>query len=211
MDSVIRNYLDSLDWRDSEDAHSAVAQMLRHDNMSGLLLNVLACVEDRDIASLAQRSHETATHYKWFIGAADDWRWQAWLHQYKEPRKAVSGYATTPHTHRYWFSSLIVAGGFQNVVYRVHNSELSIATVQELEVGDSYVISPDWVHSLRNILPGTMTILIRGREKYPFSIEYRNGGELVRHHPMRTHLAVLREFLVEKRLENSGQCGMALI
>lgn len=108
------------------------------------------------------RSHETATHYKWFVYYHKKLTYRVWLHQFKPISERAFGHAEVPHNHRYSLASLIVAGGFDHHLFCRGGPELREARkpVRSFRAGDTYAVQWNEVHKLDNLRDRTLTIVV---------------------------------------------------
>lgn len=188
-------WLEARDWNHPQKAHSEIANWLQEGDevISSLVRPILEC-KDNDLPALSQRSHETSTHYKWFVAASPTWCWQVWLHGFKDLNQRRFGYAVTPHNHRYWFTAVMLQGSYRNLRYDV--CDLSSTAEENLIIkGAAYTLAPSIIHAISEVGPGTMTLVIRGRGVTPYSTEYLSDGTQIQHQPMRAHLKEIRDRL----------------
>ena len=124
-------------------------------------------------------SAEKTTHFKWFLAADPDQRFELWLNEYKPKALRRQGHAEVAHNHRFWFTSLVLAGGFQNAVYTPTEDEtLHEAGTVTLGAGDTFVVDPDAVHALRALEDGTVTLIVQSQPIRSFSDVYENGRKV---------------------------------
>jgi predicted metal-dependent enzyme (double-stranded beta helix superfamily) len=141
---------------------------------------LLAAVREVDPQRTEQDgSAEKTTHFKWFLGADPDQRFELWLNEYKPKALRRPGHAEVAHNHRFWFTSLVLAGGFQNAVYLPAGDEtLQEAGVISLSAGDTFVVDPDAIHSLRALADSTVTLIVQSQPVRSFSDVYENGRKV---------------------------------
>jgi hypothetical protein len=108
------------------------------------------------------RSHETTTHYKWFVYYHETLSFRVWLHQYKSADERVPGHAEVPHNHRYSLASLVISGGFDHHIFHQHKLGLreQASSVRPFRAGDTYTVRWDEIHKLSNLLDHTLTLVI---------------------------------------------------
>ncbi len=189
------SWLEARDWHNPQKAHHEIEDWLQKGNevTSSLLRPIVEC-SDIELPALSQRSHETSTHYKWFVAASPTWDWQIWLHQFKDSNQRRFGYAVTPHNHRYWFTAVMLHGAYRNARYQV--GEVPNIVAEDLvAAGSVYTLSPAVVHAISEVKAGTITIVIRGRAVTPFSTEYLADGTQIHHAPMKAQLKATRDQL----------------
>ena len=140
--------------------------------------------------STALSSREPSTHFKWLIFRDPLFRFEVWLHEYKNKELLRPGYAVVPHNHVYHFSSLILSGGFKHVSYAVSRSgddEATLRVADERSFSRSmiYTLTCDEVHSLDDIQEGTTTLIVNSASKKAFSEEFNlKTGRVVKHYPL---------------------------
>ena len=124
-------------------------------------------------------SHETATHYKWFVYYDETLAFRVWLHQYKSSGDRVLGHAEVPHNHRYSLASLVISGGFDHHVFgrgRPSFKELD-EPGSPLRVGDTYALQWDEVHKLSALLDRTLTLVIESPIVRHYSEAFYAGAD----------------------------------
>ena len=103
MDSFTE-FLEGLDkarWSPAGHIDETVLELLRELNAdSALLRRQIVSWASENLELRGLRSHETATHYKWFIYYHEKLTYRIWLHQYKSSADRILGYAEVPHNHR---------------------------------------------------------------------------------------------------------------
>jgi hypothetical protein len=123
----------------------------------------------------ASRSHETSTHYKWWLVGNESTQEVLWLHVYKRPSSMVRGYAESAHDHRYSFTSLILRGGYTNSSHQFSNGHLSKISDELLLQGSILHMHPAAIHSLSGIQAGTITLVFQQRPARTSSFVYRSS------------------------------------
>ena len=163
--------LNTLDWNNPSVCFRGVERLLSQINIQrNEVRHYFNSLAYSELQRRVELSHETATHYKWFVFKEPDFRYEIWLHEYKSSGLRRKGYAEVPHNHRYWFSSLILHGGFNHNLFEVipPNYEdiidsIRLTGVRRLSEGAIYTIDPDEVHSVGNIAEPTLTLIIRSK------------------------------------------------
>lgn len=123
--------------------------------------------------------HETSTHYKWMLGMRPDGRGRVWLHEYKALDVNPESYAEVPHDHRYSFVSTIVTGGYVEEYWRRSPGDrVEPERLVPRGPGETHAVNHDAVHSLRDVQPGTTTVLVEGAEQKSASTSWRRDGRL---------------------------------
>lgn len=120
---------------------------------------------------LTKRIQETPTHFKWSLWESSNREFQVYVHQYKPPQNLQCGYALSVHNHRYWFTSLMLRGGFQHLRYEIPKDaagefDVSGATIIDevaVKAGDVYQLSLGEVHSVRDIQEETRTLVVQAK------------------------------------------------
>jgi predicted metal-dependent enzyme (double-stranded beta helix superfamily) len=165
------------DWSDPAVGHLGAQRILASVDDPRPLL---AAARDVDPQRTEQDgSAEKTTHFKWFLAADPDRRFELWLNEYKPKALRRQGHAEVAHNHRFWFTSLVLAGGFQNAVYAPAADEtLQETGVLSLGAGDTFVVDPDAVHSLRALADGTVTLVVQSQPVRSFSDVYENGRKV---------------------------------
>ncbi len=143
-----------------------------------------------DLGKLVTMSHETSTHYKYFLFKDRSSGLSLWLHEYKSEKLRKKGYAEIPHYHRYDFASYIIRGGFEHFKYSVKRStdrkQLSdMLVIEERKYcrGDIYGITAIRdIHCLENIEPNTLTLVLRGKSKKKFSESFDFSTKCINTH-----------------------------
>jgi len=121
--------------------------------------------------SLGREGRETATHYVWLLGTSETQQVSVYLHEYKDPISISPGYATTVHNHRYNFSSLILRGGYRESRYLVARGDDGASSVKSSELlttrvyrsGSVLSIGHEEFHAVRDILPATLTLVVKSQ------------------------------------------------
>lgn len=190
--------LNTLDWSELSSTYTSVDKLLRHlDSQRHLLIKYLEMTDHKELIRRIDLSHELTTHYKWFIHKDISARYSVWIHEYKNKALRRLGYAGVLHDHRYWFSSLVLCGGFTHTFYSL-NKSLDASSFDERWVGDEkrfirgnvYTMNPDMIHSIEEIEDPTITLVIRSKAIKPYSNEYDlNSKSIVHHYPLPTRAA----------------------
>lgn len=171
-----------VDWTDDVVAEGQTVDVLRElDSSRELLVREIEGWPQSRLEDIAERSHETATHYKWFIARDSARHYTIWLHQYKPRHLRRAGHANTAHNHRYGFASLVMVGGFTQVEYRLGEdgpSRIHETRRVQLRAGDVFVVHPDQIHQMMDILDSTMTVVIerRPRRNHSEVFDLDHGG-----------------------------------
>jgi hypothetical protein len=163
------------DWSDDEGARSASVDALTELRDSpGAVASEIAAWSAAGLEDVAERSHETSTHYKWFVFRDPDRRFTIWLHQYKPATRRGTGHAATAHNHRYGFSSLVLVGGFTQIEYAppVDAEPCAEKRRMDLRAGDVFSVEPAEIHRMDGILDPTMTLIIERRPVHHHSVVY---------------------------------------
>lgn len=137
-----------------------------------MILAYLEALPEEDLDSLFDGSHDTSTHYKWLIYRSTGPRFTLWLHEYKNPASRGPGYAQVPHDHRYDIVSLILNGGYIASVWQLSGEELIGEETLIYQKTDVMNLSHDKIHSLKNILSDTLTLVIEGPRIKAYSTAY---------------------------------------
>jgi hypothetical protein len=180
----LRPQLSALHWSDRATSHRAAQRILQDG------IDVQAPLTDLGLSSLRdislRRSVEKTTHFKWFL-AEDESGFEIWLHQYKPASHRRLGHAAVAHNHRFWFTSIVLRGGFISHTYEAADPSRPAALERVgkmvYERGDSYVLDPSTIHSLSDIQEPTVSLLVQSRPIRPYSDVYENG-KLLRYHDL---------------------------
>lgn len=131
---------------------------------------------------------ETTTHFVWCLRS--NWKHPVglYLHEYKDPQEMRSGYADSVHDHRYDFASLILRGGYTENRYKIKESSpggavtASVESLEQYGTGDINRVSAEVFHRIYDILPGSISFVIKlhAKKEVSTSIDLRTGE--VRHH-----------------------------
>ena len=164
--------LRSLNWSAPRPAHQRVEHLLKRldRDRRPLVEEVRAWQPGGD-----QRiSRETSTHYKWFVHEDATQRFIIWLHEYKTASIRGNRHAVIPHNHRYWFSSLVLSGGFtsQSFVRGTDGGRLVWGADLNVAAGEVFTIPPDQIHALTRLEDDTMTLIVQGRPVREYSEAY---------------------------------------
>lgn len=117
------------------------------------------------------KSHDTATHNKWFVYYHRVNHYRVWLHQYKPPLERTLGRAEIPHNHRYSLASLVLDGGFEHRLFERQDGKLSEAPArrQIFKPGDTYQVHYDEIHMLSGLCDHTLTLVVESPAVRHFS------------------------------------------
>lgn len=196
--TTIRGLCDALaemDWADRRTAHHEAQRLLDTvPEPRRLLADAISSVSPEDIVA---RSVEKTTHFKWWIASVCECPVAVYLHTYKPPAQLRTGHAVVAHTHRFWFTSLVLRGGFDSCLFSIvrrgpgSSAQLHAERTITLHAGDTYVSDPDEIHAVRHLESRTMTLLVQSDATRSFSDVYENG-EVVRYRDLATELDALR-------------------
>jgi hypothetical protein len=183
-------FLDSLQWINLNETFEEIADRLRKiNNERQFIRKEFESLDDNEMSRRISLSHETSTHYKWFVHKNNSLGYSIWIHEYKTQSARRFGYAEVPHNHRYWFSSLILRGGFENQLFAVTPSapvetfqDLQLIQTDHHEKGSVYIVNPDTIHSINHLQDPTWTLLIRSRGVRLFSDAFDPNTKSVTHH-----------------------------
>jgi hypothetical protein len=135
-------------------------------------------------------SHETSTHFKWYIFRHPVIDYSVWVHQYKTQEPRVRAFADVPHTHRYWFTSVVLAGGFTHGTFALpirdradHFRQLAAVEERTYRAGDVYTLEAGAIHALSHMADPTVTLIVRSPASLPFSESFRiETGSITKHY-----------------------------
>ncbi|HEX8566006.1 MAG TPA: hypothetical protein VF648_10085 [Pyrinomonadaceae bacterium] len=206
MTQILKQIIDSLDsqnWSDLPATFSKINDLLTHINSNrNLLYEELASESFAERVSIAKKSKEVSTHFKWCIHKEERLGYNVWIHEYKDKQSRRLGYAEVLHNHRYWFSSLILSGGFEHYRYNVERiddfsfKQISVTEVINYSKGDIYTIDSDVVHTLKNIKDSTLTLVIGSKGIKPYSEEFVPSTKKInRHYPFLSRIEKEYPFL----------------
>ncbi len=114
-----------------------------------------------------------------------------WLHRYYDPESA-SGRATTVHSHRYSFTSLVLRGGFTNRLFRFEGRDggdgrldgaVGFERDQAVQAGDVYTMHPEAIHTVADLQPDTVTLILQSEPQFHWSTAFDLETGEVRHIP----------------------------
>ena len=166
----------------------------------------LAGLNDQEFNVILLHSRETPTHYKWHLGTAPDTSFTLWLHEYKPRAIRSGGYAQTIHNHRYPMTALLLTGGYRYTQYDVGHTGADLATEvrmissRRITGGAIYSMRESDFHSVTEIQDGTVSLLVQGRPRLPYSISVDAQSRLVsRHVPIEGRINNLRSTLATAR------------
>jgi hypothetical protein len=140
------------------------------------LLAYLDRLPDDQRGTLFDGSHDLSTHYKWLIHRSWHPRFTLWMHEYKGATDRGPGYAQVPHDHRYDVVSLILTGGYTATTWQVAPDGPFEAGNTIYSEADVMSLSSTEIHSLRDILPNTRTLVVEGPLIKHYSTAYYPGG-----------------------------------
>lgn len=175
--------LDSASWSPAGYIDGRVADLLGELRGKLMLLHQeVASWADGNLEERGLRSHETTTHYKWFVFYHSTLSYRVWLHQYKPFPERTLGHAEVPHNHRYSLASLVVAGGFDHHVFARRGQELIELTKsrRSLTAGDTFVVHCDQVHKLSNLQDRTLTMVVESPVVRHYSEAFYESGNAPR-------------------------------
>lgn len=150
-------------WNPAGYIDDSVLNLLRELNADPAVLHrQIASWASEDLELRSLSSHETATHYKWFVYYHEKLTYRVWLHQYKPAAERMPGYAEVPHNHRYSLASYVIAGGFDHHVFARKGEDLVevLAERTKLDAGDAYLVHCDQVHKLSSLQERTLTVVV---------------------------------------------------
>lgn len=168
-----------LDWGKVDTAQEQASSLLARCDPRRLLADLKAELRQ---AIEPGRSVEKSTHYKWLIAEDSGRRFEFWLHEYKPSTHRRTGHATVPHNHRFWLTSLILRGGFDDIRYKRSvrrsggESMIEPVTSRSMRTGDTMVISPDEIHSLAALRDGTLSLIVQSRAVRSYSEVFEDGA-----------------------------------
>lgn len=180
--------LDNLDWTRNELAMSQVASLLEKvDARREEVREELSSTQRAELERRAARSHETSTHYKWYLHDNPSVGYVVWLHEYKGVALRRPGFAEVPHNHRYWLTSLILAGGFQHNLYSVETEgddilHISVRAESDLSKGTVYSVDSDDIHALSEIQDPTLTFIVQSPAAKSYSEVFNSNTMRVERH-----------------------------
>lgn len=193
--TLIRS-LNQIGWGDLPEAHRRVEELLRDINSNReLLRQEFASHTPQRRQRISRYSTEPSTHYKWFVYKQPEIGYEVWVHEYKLKEYRKPGYAQVPHNHRYWFSSLILGGGFKHRFYDIERgtkeessfTDINIVGEHFYDKGNVYTLNPDTIHSITDIADPTTTFIISSKAVKQFSEEFDvSTRRIVRHNPFST-------------------------
>jgi hypothetical protein len=174
LDDLIARIGD-LDWSWAASAHASVQTILKgvHD-VPSLLEGHAPGTPER-----LQESAEKSTHFKWFLARDEAGRFEVSVNVYKPTDRRRVGHASVPHNHRYWFSSLLLRGGFRSQFYDPPTEPGATplpTSALDLRAGDAFVVDPDAIHALTEIQDGTASLIVQSRPVRSYSIVYEDGA-----------------------------------
>lgn len=184
--------LGALDWADPGPAHHAAQRLLAAiDDPRSLLSEIAAADPAR---TEYDRSSEKTTHFKWFVAEDPGERFSLWLNTYKPATHRRTGHAEVAHNHRFWFTSLVLSGGFTHATFTADGPQLTLADETMLRAGDSFVVDPAEIHALRDLQDETVTLIVQSTPVRAYSDVYE-GGTVTRYHDLPSSRRALNERL----------------
>lgn len=191
IDSLART-LARLDWLEQPRAHRAAQRSFATIDDPGRLLAEIAADDPRRTEH--DRSSEKTTHFKWFVAEDPDDRFSLWLNTYKPSTHRRTGHAEVAHNHRFWFTSLVLSGGFTHATFTADGPTLTLSNEITLRAGDSFIVDPAEIHALRDLQDETVTLIVQSRPVRAFSDVYE-GGAVTRYHDLPSSRQALNEQL----------------
>jgi hypothetical protein len=187
--------LAALDWDEPGVAHrDAQALFAQIEDPGSLLEDARSLPPER---TEFDRSAEKTTHFKWFVADDPHGRFALWLNEYKPASHRRTGHAEVAHNHRFWFTSLLLSGGFTNDIYRARSdASLELERSLDLRAGDTFVVDPDEVHALRELRDGTLTLLVQSRPVRSYS-DVWEAGKVTRYHDLPSSRRAFNQRLAE--------------
>lgn len=122
---------------------------------------------------LACRSVDTATHLKLSLDQNRHRGLRVWLHVYKPWNPVQDRYAASVHDHRYPFASKILRGGYREDRWAVSGT-LRIIGSRCFSTGEVNVVGAEEVHSLGDVVEGTITLVVQLPTARQYSTVYRS-------------------------------------
>lgn len=152
-------------------------------------------------AHIAAGSRETTTHFAWRLVHDDALPFSLWLHQYKPRYDQWLGYANSVHNHRYHFSSIVLAGGFQHEWYHVDLDPtgervfgLSCAGAQPWRPGPVRLVTAERFHRVARAVDGTVTFVVKSAPVRGWSLSVDPATMVSRRHvPVEGRIGELAE------------------
>lgn len=195
--------LDLLDWKIPESAIKEVAMILPTLNIQDLK-DELNVYEYEQYLKTISMSHETPSHYKWFLYKNLEKGYSIWINEFKKLANRNYGFATTIHNHRYCFASLVLKGSLQQHLHSIENRiEMHFDNAPVIETikvhrSNSYFINSDQIHSFGSIEDNTITLLIRSKALKSYSESFNvNEGKIKRHYSLASRISDFRGLLNE--------------
>jgi hypothetical protein len=191
------NQLDSFDWLDLASTHLKIEKLLHHINVNRCSFKEsLSNVSLSELKRRADLSHETPSHYKWHVHKNLNLGYSIWMHEYKARSTRRPSYVEIPHNHRYWFTSLILAGEFQHQIYDVNYLKqdnfykgIKLMDNSRFDRGRVYTMSPQTVHSIDNVVQNTLTLVVRSIGVNPYSESFDlESKQITKHTPFSSRL-----------------------
>ena len=123
--------------------------------------------------------HETFTHFKWLVALEPNLGTRLWIHEFKSHTGlGEPAYGEVPHNHRYSFVSTLLSGGYLEEIWSC-TSQDTVTINEEIErsAGESHFVDSEWIHSLADVKPGTITFLLEGAAERADSRSWHRTGE----------------------------------
>jgi hypothetical protein len=122
-----------------------------------------------DSAMLCEPARETATHYVWPLVLDRETKCGLFIHEFKTLFKSPTAYASSIHSHRYHFASLLMIGGYTEERFRVERSLHDDCAAAGIELLWRRLVSAAEVsqvhahefHRLSSIQPGTISLVLK--------------------------------------------------
>jgi predicted metal-dependent enzyme (double-stranded beta helix superfamily) len=191
LDDLISS-LDKLNWDSAFETHKIVNHLLESLNQSRVSFkSSLVSLPSSKLEIIASNSVETSTYFKWGLHKDEHRRYVIWLHEYKSATRRQAGYANTAHNHRYWFTSLILCGGFTHISYDVKRSKSDNEQVQRIfetrrvffPIGTIYTVNPEDIHSLDELVDPTLTLIVQSKAIKAYSEAFSlTDNKITLHH-----------------------------
>jgi hypothetical protein len=165
-----------IDWRHAAELLAGWSQQA---GAPARLATYLRGLPGPERVAVAARSRETATHYAWCLADDPAEPWSVWVNEYKDPGRWPRTYANSVHNHRYDFCTRILAGGYRHEVWDARwvpaDGRLTAVRLrhrQDAGQGTVLVVPAESFHRLPTARAGTMTLLVKMRARFGYSISY---------------------------------------
>lgn len=174
--------LDAAGWIDDVAAlRSAVEDLGGSHAVAAYVQAEVAAWKDSGLGARDLLCRETATHYKWFIGASAETGAVLWLHDYKPADQRAAAYAQSVHDHRYSFASWILAGAYTHQRYS-NDAHPQLVEETRYEAPSSYVMDADEIHGVTGLEHGTLTLILQAPARRSYSTQHDWQGGVKRRH-----------------------------